>query len=141
MLEYTPYDNDYYRIDLPFEDGCIPPSIPSDQEYLPFGIPPLELNDIYAPIEQDDEQKRQQYVAAQLLMEKESENSSSEYYYDSSFDDESCWYLVYKVKKDPEEVKRSQLEAHKVWIEMQERGLFSSYGINHLRLDNFETIL
>ena len=38
-------------------------------------------------------------------------------------------------------MKRSQLEAHKVWIEMQERGVFSSYGINHLRFDNFETIL
>ena len=73
-------------------------------------------------------------------MEKESENSSDEYFYDSSYD-EADWYVLPWVKKDPGEVKKSQLEANKVWIEMQERGLFSSYGINHLPFDNFETIL
>ena len=104
------------------------------------GMPSLELNEIYKPATQkDEEQRRQQQVATQLLKEWGFENSSSEYYYNSSFD-ESDWYLLPGVKKDPEEVKKIQLEAKKVWIEMHESVLFFSYGINHLPVDNFETI-
>ena len=70
------------------------------------GMPSLELNEIYMPATQkDEEQRRQQQVATQLLKEWGFENSSSEYYYNSSFD-ESDWYLLPGVKKDPEEVKK-----------------------------------
>ena len=72
------------------------------------GMPSLELNDIYEPvIQEDEEQRRQQLVATQLLKEWGFENSSSEYYYRSSYD-ESDWYLLRRVKTDPEEVKQKQ---------------------------------
>ena len=44
------------------------------------------------------------------------------------------------MKKDPEEIEKSQLEAKKKWIEMKEKGLFNSYRINHLPVQEFATI-
>ena len=37
-------------------------------------------------------------------------------------------------------MRKTQVEAKKAWIEMQERGLFMSFGINDLPFDQFEEI-
>ena len=84
MSGLTSYNNDYYRKESPYEDGYIPPSITSEQEYYPYNLPSLESVDIYAPVWQDEERRRQQNVAAQLhSTEIELKGSSSDYYYDS----------------------------------------------------------
>ena len=44
------------------------------------------------------------------------------------------------MKKDPEEIEKSQFEAKKKWLEMQKKGLFNSYRINHLPAQEFATI-
>ena len=44
------------------------------------------------------------------------------------------------MKKAPEEIEKSQLEAKKKWIEMREKGLLNSYRINHLPVQEFASI-